>query len=258
MAASLALRQVTKRLGDRLILDRVDVEVAAGEIVTVIGPNGSGKSTLARIALGLLAPDGGAVERRPGLRIGYVPQRVALSPLMPMTARRFLALHPGVTAAAMDRAFALVGLDSGLAQTSVHHLSGGEFQRLLLARALLAEPSLLVLDEPTQGVDLTGQAAFYRLIDRVRRELQCAVLLISHDLHLVMAATDRVVCLNHHVCCSGVPDKVRRDPAFRALFGEEADALALYAHDHAHAHDHDHDHDHDHEHHSREGQAHGG
>ncbi len=251
MAASIALRQVTKRLGDRLILDRVDVEVAAGEIVTVIGPNGSGKSTLARIALGLMAPDGGAVERQPGLRVGYVPQRVALSPLMPMTARRFLALRPGVTAAAMDRAFALVGLDPGLAQTSVHHLSGGEFQRLLLARSLLAEPSLLVLDEPTQGVDLTGQAAFYRLIDRVRRELQCAVLLISHDLHLVMAATDRVVCLNHHVCCSGVPDKVRRDPAFRALFGEEADVLALYAHDHAHAHDH--------EHHSREeGQGHGG
>lgn len=252
MAAALALHQVTKRLDNRLILDQVDVEVAAGEIVTVIGPNGSGKSTLARIALGLLVPDGGSVERQSGLRIGYVPQRVALSPLMPMTARRFLALRPGVTAAAMDRALALVGLDGGRAHTLVYHLSGGEFQRLLLARALLPEPSLLVLDEPTQGVDLTGQSAFYRLIDQVRRELKCAVLLISHDLHLVMAATDRVVCLNHHVCCSGVPDKVRRDPAFRALFGEEADALALYAHDHAHVHDHDHDH------HSQEGQGHGG
>lgn len=250
MAASLALRQVTKRLGDRLILDRVEVEVAAGEIVTVIGPNGSGKSTLARIALGLVAPDDGSVERQSGLRIGYVPQRVALSPLMPMSARRFLALRPDVAAAAIERAFALVGLDQGRATTPVHHLSGGEFQRLLLARALLAEPSLLVLDEPTQGVDLSGQAAFYSLIDQVRRELNCAVLLISHDLHLVMAATDRVVCLNHHVCCSGVPDKVRRDPAFRALFGEEADALALYAHDHAHAHDHDHS--------IQEGPGHGG
>jgi zinc transport system ATP-binding protein len=236
----LRVRNLVYERGGRRILDGVDISLTAGEIVTVIGPNGAGKSTLARLILGLDKPVSGTIERAPDIPVGYVPQGLSLSPLMPMTVSRFLKLRPGGTQGAVEEVLALVGLTPDHGGRPVAGLSGGEFRRVLLARALMNKPLLLVLDEPTAGVDLMGQAAMYRLIDGVRRRFHCAVLLISHDLHLVMSATDRVVCLNQHVCCSGAPEQVRRDPAFRALFGAEADTVALYAHDHAHPHDHDH------------------
>lgn len=235
-------RNLVQERGGRRVVDGVDITLAAGEIVTVIGPNGAGKSTLARLILGLEQPVSGDIMRTANIRMGYVPQAVSLSPLMPMMVGRFLKLRPGAAQAAVDSAMALVGLTPDHAGRPVAGLSGGEFRRVLMARALINDPQLLVLDEPTTGVDLVGQAAIYRLIDQVRRRFNCAVLLISHDLHLVMSSTDRVVCLNQHVCCSGAPEQVRRDPAFRTLFGEEADAIALYAHDHAHPHDHGHQH----------------
>ena len=242
------------------ILERVDLAVRAGELVSLIGPNGSGKTTLVRILLGLAAPDGGTVQRRPGLRIGYVPQKLAIDRAMPITVERFLALAPRGGRAERRAALEELGI-AHLARRAVQDLSGGEFQRLLLARALLAEPDLLVMDEPAQGVDVVGQADLYKWIATLRDRRGCGVLLVSHDLHLVMAATDTVVCLNRHVCCTGQPEAVARHPEYLALFGTAAAAFGVYAHHHDHVHDlaggvhaegehdhHGHAHEHDHAH----------
>ena len=217
------------------VLDAVELELKPGEIVTLIGPNGAGKTTLVRVVLGLLAPHRGTVWRRERLRIGYMPQKLNVEPTLPLTVLRFLRLVPGVD---RERALAALG-EVGAAQvldSPLQKISGGELQRVLLARALLRQPELLVLDEPVQGVDVAGQAELYRLIGRLRQRYGCGVLMVSHDLHLVMSATDRVVCLNRHVCCSGHPDQVSGDPAFRALFGNDARSLAIYHHQHDHQH----------------------
>lgn len=227
---------VSVRLGGRLVLEDVTLAVAPGEIVTLIGPNGSGKSTLVRTILGLQKPHRGRVARRPGLRIGYVPQRLSIDPILPLTVQRFLRLGGKHDAAALRRAADEVG-GGGLLARQVEQLSGGELQRMALARALLREPDLLVLDEPLQGVDVSGQIALFDLIDRVRRKRGCGVLMVSHDLHLVMKGTDRVFCLNRHICCSGQPEAVSQHPAYLAMFGPgAAESLAVYAHSHDHDH----------------------
>jgi zinc transport system ATP-binding protein len=240
------------RYGATLALTQVDLAVEAGEVVTLIGPNGAGKSTLVRAVLGLVAPSAGRVWRKSGLRIGYLPQRMAIDPVLPLTAGRFLSLARAGAATGVAAALERVGA-AALAGRSIHDLSGGEFQRVLLARALMRDPELLVLDEPVQGVDFGGQVALYELIGRLRARLDLGVLMVSHDLHVVMAATDRVICLNHHVCCSGAPEAVSRNPEYTALFGEAAArGLAIYSHHHDHEHDlkgevvpADHDHGHD-------------
>ena len=232
------------RFGSQTVLGGVDAAVHEGEIVTLIGPNGAGKTTLVRVLLGLERVDSGTVARRPGLRIGYMPQRIEVEPTLPLTVYRFLTLTVGRGGAAMKTRVAAVLDEVGAGAVSgrpFRDLSGGEVQRVLLARALLRDPDLLVLDEPVQGVDVTGQAELYRLIRGIRGERGCGVLLVSHDLHLVMAATDRVICLNRHVQCAGHPEEVSRDPAYVALFGESVAAdLAVYRHRPAHRHDHDH------------------
>lgn len=222
----------------RPVLQDVSLTLHAGEIVTVIGPNGAGKTCLVRIALGLLTPDSGRRTLAAGLRIGYMPQKLGLNESLPLNVRRFLGLsRPGLTTATLQQALDEVGAGHVLA-SPVTRLSGGELQRVLLARALLREPALLVLDEPAQGVDVTGQEELYELIARMRRERGCAVLMVSHDLHLVMAATDRVLCLNHHVCCEGHPETVSGDPEFQRLFGlTRSTGLAVYSHHHDHRHD---------------------
>lgn len=221
----------------RAILQSVNLSVARGEIVTLIGPNGAGKTTLVRVMLGLLKPEAGQVTRSAKLRIGYMPQRLALSESMPLTVKRFLAL--GKKTNQNRLAEILDELDiTQLTERPMQRLSGGEHQRVLLARALLRQPDLLVLDEPVQGVDITGQAALYNLITQIRNRFNCGVLMISHDLHLVMATTDQVLCLNHHVCCSGHPDSVSQHPAYLELFGSVAQPeLAIYTHHHDHTHD---------------------
>ncbi|MDO5620439.1 MAG: metal ABC transporter ATP-binding protein [Paracoccus sp. (in: a-proteobacteria)] len=236
------------RGGDQPVLRDVDFSIAAGEIVTVVGPNGSGKSTLIRALLGQLPLTHGRITRQAGLRIGYVPQRVHIDLAVPMTVRRFLSLHRRVPDAEAAAALARTGVE-GLDSRQITALSGGQFQRVLLARALLNRPHLLVLDEPTQGLDQPGIVDFYRLIEDVRRETGAAVLLVSHDLLVVMRASDRVICLNGHICCQGSPAEVSIAPGYRALFGSGTEAtLALYNHHHDHRHDgcgHDHDpHDH--------------
>jgi len=227
--------------GGRRILSGVDLEVAPSEIVTIVGPNGSGKTTLLRLLIGALKPSAGLIERRADLRLGYTPQRLALDRTLPMTVDRFLALGEAATRGRREEMLTRVGLPC-IDQAQLIDLSGGELQRVLLARALLRNPHLLVLDEPTQGLDQPGEAAFYRLIERVRKDTGCAVLMVSHDLHVVMRASDRVICLNGHICCQGTPTLVLDHPEYRRLFGHGNDsALALYHHKHDHHHHHAHD-----------------
>lgn len=230
-------RDLTLSFGHERVLDRVSLSIHSGEIMTLIGPNGAGKSTLVKTLLGLQKPDTGEVIRKPGLRVGYVPQKLAIDRVLPMTVKRFLTLTRSVPRSHCEKVLAQVGA-SHVMDAQMSGLSGGETQRVMLARTLLLRPELLVLDEPTQGVDVSGQAELYRLIDDIRRELDCAVLMISHDLHLVMAKTDQVVCFNRHVCCSGIPETVRQHPEYRSLFGaREADAIGIYTHAHDHEHD---------------------
>ncbi|QFU00233.1 Zinc import ATP-binding protein ZnuC [Halomonas sp. THAF5a] len=226
-------------LGGRTVLEGIDLRLDRGEIVTLVGPNGSGKSTLLRTIIGAVRPAGGRLVRQPGLTIGYVPQRLAIDPTLPMTVTRFLNLPRRHSAQTLRQALERAGVP-GLGRQQVTNLSGGQFQRILLARALLEQPDLLLLDEATQGLDHRGTADFYRQIERVRREVGCAVLMVSHELHVVMRASDRVVCLNRHVCCQGTPERVLASPAYRELFGPDTvDALAFYRHAHNHIH-HDH------------------
>lgn len=236
---------MTIQMGGTTALRRVDFSISKGEIVTVVGPNGSGKSTLMRAIIGAIEPTEGSLTRAPGLRIGYVPQSLHIDPTLPITVRRFLSLPNRKPKAEIEAAMARVAAEN-LLDKQMFTLSGGQFQRTLLARALLEKPDLLILDEPTTGLDQPGSAAFYRLIEDIRQESGTAVLMVSHELHVVMSASDRVICLNGHVCCHGSPDVVASAPEYRALFGSGTQgALALYRHDHDHDHHH-HDRDHDH------------
>ena len=222
--------------GKSRVLHDVSLTLEAGEIVTIVGPNGSGKSTLLQTLIGALQPQKGRVTKAEGLRVGYVPQRLATDPTMPLTVRRFLDLPHRVDAPAAEAALAQAGV-AQLGQRQMSDLSGGQFQRVLLARAILSRPQVLMLDEATQGLDQPGSARFYQQIEAVRRDLGCAVLMVSHELHVVMSASDRVICLNGHVCCEGTPEVVSAAPAYRELFGTgTGGALALYRHDHDHHH----------------------
>ncbi len=233
------------QLGNKQVLQGVDFSLEKGEIVTIVGPNGSGKSTFLRAIIGAVRPVEGQVRLKAGLRIGYIPQKLSIDPTLPIHVRRFLSLPQRVSDHAAAEALAQVGA-TGLEKVQMADLSGGQLQRVLLARALLNAPELLLLDEATQGLDQPGSANFYRLIEDVRTRLGCAVLMVSHELHVVMSASDRVVCLNGHICCQGRPEQVASAPEYRALFGRGTHgALALYRHEHAHdgcEHDHSHDH----------------
>lgn len=220
-----------------MALKHVDFHIDAGEIVTVVGPNGSGKSTLLKSVIGAVKPIEGSITRQPGLRIGYVPQKLHIDPTLPITVKRFLSLPRKKSAQEIDAALHRVGA-ADLLEKQMSTLSGGQFQRALLARALLEKPDLLILDEPTTGLDQPGSAALYALIEDIRRETGTAVLMVSHELHVVMSASDRVICLNGHVCCHGAPEIVASAPEYRALFGSGTQgALALYRHDHDHTHE---------------------
>jgi zinc transport system ATP-binding protein len=221
---------------DRWLVRGVSMSVSAGEIVTLIGPNGSGKSTTAKLTLGLLQPDEGTAYRKPHLNVGYVPQKLDLNWTLPLSVSRFLQLTNRASHAQINDA--LASTDTlHLVNAQMSNLSGGEFQRVLLARAILRAPDFLVLDEPVQGVDSNGELALFSLIENIRHTLNCGVLLISHNLHIVMATTDKVICLNGHVCCSGSPANVASSSAFKSLFGEHATSgLAFYEHNHDHEH----------------------
>jgi len=222
----------------REILSGVDLDVHRGEIVTIIGPNGGGKTTLLKVILGIIAPDKGTVSKAARLKIGYVPQKLQIDPTLPLPVRRLMTLTARFERKEITAALEETGV-AHLIDADVSTLSGGEFQRVMLARSILGSPDLLVLDEPVQGVDFAGEVALYEKIAAIRDQRGCAILLVSHDLHVVMAATDRVICLNGHICCEGSPMTVSAAPEYLALFGTEAgEALALYQHHHDHTHDH--------------------
>ena len=246
-----SVEDLSLRHGETRVLDRVNLTIRPGEIVTIVGPNGSGKTSLLRAIIGASQPERGQITQQAGLKVGYVPQKLHIDRTMPITVERFLRLPGKATRAACREALETAGVPD-LSNRQMSALSGGQFQRVLLARALMEQPDLLLLDEATQGLDQRGSAAFYSRIEEVRRQTGCAVLMISHELHVVMSASDRVICLNGHVCCEGTPEIVASAPEYRALFGTgTGGALALYRHHHDHSHDHgetcDHDHDHERE-----------
>lgn len=222
--------------GEQWRIQDVDISISRGEIVTLIGPNGSGKSTTAGVVIGTIMPTVGQLKRRDNLRIGYVPQKLQIAQTLPINVARFLSLTKSHSLEAVNRALEMLEI-SHLSNAPVQQLSGGEFQRVLLARAIISTPDLLVLDEPAQGVDYAGQGVLYALVERLREQTGCGVLMVSHDLNVVMAQTDKVICMNGHVCCSGSPEMVASNPQFMELFGRDTQQpLALYRHHHDHVH----------------------
>ena len=231
-----ALDNAGLSISNKWLVREVTMSVSAGEIVTLIGPNGSGKSTTAKMALGIMAPSEGGVYRQKNARVSYVPQKLSIDWTMPLRVDRFISLTRFLTKNEIKKVLSMTETEH-LYDAEVRTLSGGEFQRVLLARAIACSPQFLVLDEPVQGVDFNGEIALYKLIEKIRNELNCGIILISHDLHVVMSSTDRVICLNGHVCCSGTPAVVATEPEFRALFGDRAaNELAFYKHQHDHEH----------------------
>jgi zinc transport system ATP-binding protein len=246
----LQLNDVCKNYHKNLVLENVSFSVERGQTVTLIGPNGAGKSTLMKISLGILDASSGTVEREKGISIGYMPQKVMIDETLPLSVRDFLYLRPHTSYNDVAEALETVRL-TRLSDHPVQSASGGEMQRILLARAILGKPDLLVLDEPVQGIDIMGQQEIYGLIAKIRDETGCGVLMISHDLHLVMASTDQVLCLNRHICCSGSPEFVKENPEYHAMMGRPMEGVAIYTHHHSEGHDHKHhnhqdcEHDHD-------------
>ena len=229
------LNNVGIQQNEKWLVKGVSLEVEKGKIVTLIGPNGSGKSTTAKIALGIYKNIEGNVEKFTN-NVGYVPQKISIDWTLPLRVKDFMVLTDNIKDELIDEALSLTGVIH-LKEKNLGNLSGGEFQRVLLARAISKKPELLVLDEPVQGVDFTGEIALYELIKKISEKLNCGILLISHDLHTVMSATDHVVCLNGHVCCSGSPKDVARNNEYKAVFGEQASqTLAVYEHKHDHEH----------------------
>ncbi len=238
MQALIELNDVGLKSRHGEILQHVDLSIEPNQIVTVIGPNGAGKTSLLKIVAGLIKPDSGSVKRRSKLRLSYLPQNFTLPVSMPVTVRDFLGTNLKASSLSKQEAIKKTGLDISLTQ-SVHDVSGGELQKLLLARALLTNPQLLILDEPAQGYDQVMQAAFYQTLQELRESMQCSILLVSHDLQLVMSATDHVVCLNTHICCEGQPGDISQSSEYLALFGDSAlsSQFAVYQHEHDHEHD---------------------
>ncbi|MEM1004309.1 MAG: metal ABC transporter ATP-binding protein [Pseudomonadota bacterium] len=230
----ITVKNLSVAYGAHTVLRNVSLTLMPKEIVTIVGPNGSGKTSLLRAIIGATQPVEGTVQKKPGLKIGYVPQRLHIEQTLPITVGRFMRLTDRVSQARCETALQTAGVPD-LMNRQMSRLSGGQFQRVLLARALINTPDALLLDEATQGLDQPGSAAFYRKIESVRAQTGCAILMISHDLHVVMSASDRVICMNGHVCCEGTPAVVASAPEYRALFGSgTGGALALYRHDHDH------------------------
>lgn len=235
MTQLMALNNISVKINQQKILYDVSLTINLSQIITILGPNGAGKSTLVKVILGLISPTTGTIERASDLTIGYVPQSINLNPTLPITVKRFMQLNKQLSYDDIIQTLSLVKAQY-LIDRSMHQLSGGELQRVLLAQALAKRPKLLILDEPTQGVDVNGQVLLYDLIINAKTKFSCGVVMVSHDLHLVMAKTDEVICLNHHICCSGTPASVSNDPEFVSLFGPHgASQIALYKHHHNNA-----------------------
>ncbi len=232
---------ISVSFNNRKVIANVSLNVAAKEIVTIIGPNGSGKTTLLRAICGLQKIDSGDINLKPGIVIGYMPQKLVIDKVLPLTVRRFLRLTGKERKLRDINSVEKIAEEQGIKHIltqQIHDISGGEMQRVMLTRALLMNPDILVMDEPTQGLDINGQADFYKMVADIRNKKGCAVLMVSHDLNMVMASTDRVICMNQHVCCEGKPSDVGAHPEYLALFGREAaENVAIYTHHHDHTHE---------------------
>lgn len=225
------------KYGSKFVLKNMNLSLKAGEIVTIVGPNGSGKTTLFKAIIGTVPISKGTIEVKPNLRIGYVPQQLKIDQTLPITVERFLKLSNINFEKSLDKTELILG-SKDLLDVQINSLSGGEMQRVLLARALINDPQILLLDEATRGLDQPGVATFYRKIENIRKSTNCAILMISHDLHVVMSSSDRVICVNGHICCQGTPEIVATSPEYQALFGGDVDGtFALYRHHHDHKHD---------------------
>lgn len=230
------LKNINVEFAQKTALRNINLSIYPNSIITIVGPNGGGKSTLLKTLLKLQAPTSGEVIYSKNVRIGYVPQKIHLDHSLPITVERFLSLKKGIKKDEISTALSQLSI-SHLRKNSMQKLSGGEMQRVLLARAILNKPNLLVLDEPTQGVDITGQAELYQLIHQTQQQLNCAVLMVSHDLHIVMADSKEVLCINQHICCAGTPDVLSNDPTFMRLWGDQlAQNVGFYSHHHNHHH----------------------
>ncbi len=229
-------QNIALHIGGKELLSGIFLNISKAEIVTVIGPNGAGKTTLLRLLLGLIPASSGSIYRKPKLRIGYLPQRAVFNPILPLSVSRIMNLTGNYSKSQIETSLEETGV-LALRDKPVFQLSGGEYQRVMLARAILRNPELLVLDEPVQGVDYMGESELYNLIGDLRKSHGCGVLMVSHNLHVVMASTDRVLCLNQHICCEGQPEDVTQHPEYLRLFGlDSGSALAIYSHQHDHKH----------------------
>ena len=216
----------------------ISFEISQGQIVTLIGPNGSGKTTTAKMILNIMNSDEGQITRNTD-KMAYVPQKINIDWTMPLRVIDFMKITNNLNNNQVIESLTTTGVDK-LLYNQIHNLSGGEFQRVLIARAIATKPDLLVLDEPVQGVDFNGEIALYNLIKKISVTLNCGILLISHDMHFVMSTTDHVICLNGHICCSGNPSSIVKNPEYIKLFGEHnSETLSYYQHQHDHSHDND-------------------
>ncbi|WP_422667239.1 zinc ABC transporter ATP-binding protein ZnuC [Buchnera aphidicola] len=237
MLEFIKLKNIYVNFSNRSILSDISISLISNRIITLIGPNGAGKSTLVRVILGLIQPNAGSVIIHPNISIGYVPQKLYLNRFLPITVERFLKLSNNISDIDIQLILKRVKVKS-LQKFKLQQLSGGEMQRVLLAKALLKKPNLLVLDEPTQGIDVSGRLSLYKLINEIKDELKCSIFMVSHDLNLVMAKTDEVICLNNHICCSGTPENILKNIEFISIFGiNRSRELALYHHNHNHFHE---------------------
>ena len=229
-------QNITVKKETGLILDNVSLQIDEKDFLTIVGPNGAGKTMLLKCLVGVLTPDSGHVTHKPGLTIGYMPQNLLIDPVLPLSVRRFLSLNLAIEANFLTEIIYETNIPH-LLDRQMHNLSGGEIQRVMLARAIARDPDLLILDEPAQNLDISGQLEFYKLLEKIYHNRQKAILMVSHDLHLVMASTKKVVCLYHHVCCSGAPQAITRDPEFISIFGDDlSKMMAVYPHEHDHDH----------------------
>lgn len=229
-------KNITVNRGDKKILDNISISISDNDFVTIIGPNGAGKSSLINILMGINKPDSGTISKKEKLKIGFVPQKFEPQATLPISVKEFFKLVKGASKESITNVMKEVDID--YSNKLLHTLSGGELQKVLLARALLHKPNLLILDEPAQNLDIGNQLNFYNLLERIYRERECSILMISHDLHMVMATSKKVICLFHHICCSGTPQVVTKDPEFIKIFGADmANMMAYYQHQHTHMHE---------------------
>ena len=238
--ALISAKNISVLKHQKSILDNIDIQINKNDFITIIGPNGAGKTMLLKCLMGFYKPTSGRIERKEKLKIGYMPQSISIINTMPITVKDFITVRKEYDDISLNKVITEVSIGE-IVNKQLSVLSGGEMQRVLLARSLLNNPDLLILDEPAQNLDISGQLNFYKLIQEIYSKRDISILMVSHDLHLVMVSTKKVLCLYKHICCSGAPQQIAKDPEFLSMFGKDmANMMSIYQHSHDHNHDHNH------------------